>query len=84
LEHGRGTWDWINNIIDSSADRHHKQYGCWYNKNILSIVQEAGLQVDSCWRWHFGTTYFIVASPASRVEAVQQQQGPGAEAAQAA
>ena len=83
LEHGRGTWDWINETIDSKAARHYQTYGCWYNRDILSIVQQAGLQVDSCWRWHFGTTYFIVASPPA--EPQQTQQGrPGAKAAQAA
>jgi methyltransferase OMS1 len=64
LEHGQGTWDWINNKINESAARHYKTYGCWYNRDILGIVQEAGLQVESVSRpWlHFGTTYIIVAS----------------------
>lgn len=80
LEHGRGKYDWINKIIDDSAARHHKTFGCWYNRDILSIVEDAGLKVESLSRWHFGTSYMIVASPATE----QQQVVEAAAAAQAA
>jgi methyltransferase OMS1 len=65
LEHGQGTWDWINDKINNTADSHYKTYGCWYNRDILGIVEKSGLQVESVSRpWsHFGTTYIIVASP---------------------
>ncbi len=53
-------------------------------------MQDAGLVVDSCWRWHFGTTYYIVASaPTSEAATAAaagaaKQQGLGVEAAHAA
>lgn len=71
LEHGRGTWDIVNSMIDERAERHYRTYGCWYNRDILSILQDAGLQVDSLCRWHFGTSYVIVASPASPQQLAQ-------------
>jgi SAM-dependent methyltransferase len=76
LQHGRGTWGFANRHIDDTAVRHHKTYGCWYNREILDIVKDAGLRVDWLFRWHFGTTYLIVATPA--------QQQADANAAQAA
>lgn len=76
LQHGRGTWGYINRHIDAKAERHHQTYGCWYNRDILDIVNNAGLQVESLSRWHFGTTYLIVATPG--------QQQAEADAAQAA
>eukprot|EP00775_Hariotina_reticulata_P011711 gene11711-11856_t len=51
-------------MLDSNAERHQKLYGCWYNRDMLDIVKQAGLVVESSSRWHFGTTYVIVATPA--------------------
>jgi methyltransferase OMS1 len=76
LQHGRGTWGWANWYIDKTAESHYKTFGCWYDKDILGIVRDAGLQVDWLFRWHFGTTYLIVATPA--------QHKADADAAQAA
>lgn len=95
LQHGRGTWGFINRILDNSAgagrsgagrtlpqrcccnppaglcvapprrpaDDHWRKWGCYWNKNISQIVRQAGLRVESESRWHFGTTYLIVARP---------------------
>ncbi len=35
---------------------------CCFANKLLMLVQ-AGLIVDSCSRWHFGTTYVIKARP---------------------
>eukprot|EP00892_Ulva_mutabilis_P011158 jgi/Ulvmu1/8414/UM042_0121.1 len=66
LEHGRSSWDFVNNLLDSDAKRHHQNWGCWWNRDILAIVTEAGLEVEFVNRWHFGTTYCIVAKPSWR------------------
>lgn len=79
LEHGQGTWDFINGILNRNAQNHYNLYGCWYNRDILGIVEDAGLNVDSVSRWHFGTTHLIVASVPE-----QQQQRAAARVAQAA
>ncbi|GLC72044.1 hypothetical protein PLESTF_001198100 [Pleodorina starrii] len=63
LEHGRANYDWLNRKLDSSASDHQRKWGCLWNKDILAIVKKAGLRVDKVTRWHFGTSYFIVARP---------------------
>lgn len=63
LEHGRGWYGWINNVVDSGADGHAHSWGCIWNRDIEDIVKKSGLQVVSKYRWHFGTTYVIEAKP---------------------
>ncbi|KAJ8612584.1 hypothetical protein CTAYLR_009801 [Chrysophaeum taylorii] len=63
LEHGRSYYTPINNLLDKYAARHLRAWGCTWNRDIIKILQEAGLQVDSLTRFHFGTTYLIVARP---------------------
>ena len=65
LEHGRSDWDWVSNILDKHADPHAKRWGCYWNRDILAIVREAGLEIESVARYHLGTTYVIVATPPS-------------------
>jgi methyltransferase OMS1 len=62
IEHGRSYWDWVNEALDGSAEKHYSNWGCWWNRDIGRIVKEAGLTVESEQRWHFGTTYIIVAT----------------------
>ncbi|EFN59364.1 hypothetical protein CHLNCDRAFT_137827 [Chlorella variabilis] len=64
LQHGKGTWGFVNSILDSGAGEHYLKWGCWWNRDIERIVRQAGLRVDSMSRWHFGTTYLVVARPA--------------------
>jgi methyltransferase OMS1 len=59
LEHGRSTWNFINSILDSSAEKHLEKWGCRWNRDIEGLVKEAGLEVASMQRWHFGTTFVI-------------------------
>jgi len=61
LEHGKGHWGFVNNILDSGVEQHFEKWGCRWNKNILGLIEEAGLEVEKVWRWHFGTTYYIIA-----------------------
>lgn len=62
LEHGRGRWDWMNNFLDKSAERHANEFGCWWNRDIREIVDESGLEVVKIetpkW-WHGGTTWWV-------------------------
>jgi len=68
IEHGRGYYNWINNILDSIWEDHANKWGCITNRNIGDIVKESGLLVDSKWRWHFGTTWIITGHPPSDEE----------------
>lgn len=63
LEHGQGTWQWINDILDGLAPRHAAEFGCWWNRDIGKIVEESGLQVVEIRRRHFGTTWWIELKP---------------------
>ncbi|KAG1654359.1 hypothetical protein FOA52_011293 [Chlamydomonas sp. UWO 241] len=63
LQHGRGYYDWLNAQLDESAPKHHVKWGCWWNRDIEALIREAGLEVDKLSRWHFGTTYIVIARP---------------------
>ena len=62
LEYGRSYYKWLNDILDDNAGRHASQWGCVWNKDILQLVVDAGLTLQSNRRFHFGTSYFMVAS----------------------
>ncbi|KAH8592443.1 S-adenosyl-L-methionine-dependent methyltransferase [Bisporella sp. PMI_857] len=57
LEHGRGRWAWLNNVLDNSAKGHAEQHGCWWNRDIAEIVKKSGLEVVDGNTWHAGTTW---------------------------
>ncbi|OBZ87485.1 Methyltransferase OMS1, mitochondrial [Choanephora cucurbitarum] len=67
LEHGRSHYDWLNRLLDSNADKHVKQWGCWWNRDIMSLFEDERvkqkLEVVEHSRWHLGTTCFVVAKP---------------------
>ncbi|KAK3264147.1 hypothetical protein CYMTET_27094 [Cymbomonas tetramitiformis] len=62
IEHGRSYYDWLNKMLDESAEKHHAKWGCWWNRDIDHILEQADLNVISRDRWHFGTTYVIEAT----------------------
>lgn len=62
LEHGRSDWDWYSQtILDSSVCEHARKWGCYWNRDICQIVNDAGLTIENCTRFHLGTTYMIYA-----------------------
>lgn len=63
LEHGRSHYEWLNNILDNLAPLHADKHGCWWNKDILKIVEDSGLTVTKSKRYHFGTTYWLELRP---------------------
>ncbi|KAK9476808.1 S-adenosyl-L-methionine-dependent methyltransferase [Lipomyces japonicus] len=60
LEHGRGTWDFINRILDKNAKARAEHFGCRWNLDIGEIVRQAGLAIESESRSHLGTTWTVV------------------------
>jgi len=48
------------------APKHAAKWGCIWNRDIAGLVAASGLQVEELSTYHFGTTYFIVASPGPR------------------
>ncbi|CAO3677040.1 unnamed protein product [Rhizopus microsporus] len=67
LEHGRSHYDWLNRLLDSNVDKHVKQWGCWWNRDIVGLFENERvkdkLEIVNVSRWHFGTTCYIVAKP---------------------
>ena len=64
LEHGRSkTWPFITHYLDKNAERHAKNWGCVWNRDLDQIVQDSGLQIEIQHTWHFGTTYYMVCRP---------------------
>lgn len=61
LEHGRGTYDTINKILDDRAEKRLKTWGCRWNLDIGEILDDSGLDIVEEKRTHLGTTWCIVA-----------------------
>ena len=40
LQHGRGTWSFINSMLDKDAQKHHDKWGCWWNRDILGLLEQ--------------------------------------------
>lgn len=45
LEHGRGSYGWLNSLLDKFAPNHFRKYGCWWNRDIEEIVRRAEREV---------------------------------------
>jgi len=74
LEHGRSKkWQGLNNHLDKHAERHAKNLGCVWNRDIDLLVDKSGLQVEKLDTWHFGTTYYIVCKPGDKADLVSQR-----------
>lgn len=64
LEHGRSkSYEGLSGYLDKHAERHAKNWGCVWNRDIDQIVESSGLQLEKLNNWHFGTTYYIVCRP---------------------
>lgn len=68
IEHGKASYDWLNNLLDAQAQQHADNWGCIWNLDIEKVVRSSGLQITSLSRFHFGTTYVIQARPTARKE----------------
>ena len=40
LEHGKASWDFLNSSLDQGAQEHFAKWGCWWNRDILRLVNE--------------------------------------------
>lgn len=45
LEHGRGSYGWLNALLDRLAPRHFRKYGCWWNRDIEALVRAEAAEV---------------------------------------
>lgn len=67
LEHGKSNFDWLNKLLDKTAHGHAGRFGCWWNRDIGAIAEEAaqraGMEIVETRRKHFGTTWVIEMRP---------------------
>lgn len=63
LEHGKPQEEGkISQMLGRASAKHAKEWGCWWNRNILRIIEVAGMQPKDCSisRYHFDTTKVII------------------------
>lgn len=60
LEHGRSTWDMINNHLDFRSEKRMKTWACRWNLDIGELIDDAGLDITYEKRVHMGTTWMLV------------------------
>lgn len=60
LEHGRGNWEWLNNVLDKTSEGHARTWGCWWNRDVEGLVKESGMEILERNDKHFGTTVVMV------------------------
>lgn len=64
IEHGKGTWRLINDILSANEQRHFERWGCHFNRDldadITDLVEKENLSVIYRRRFHFGTTLAVV------------------------
>jgi methyltransferase OMS1 len=64
LEHGRSkSWEFITKYLDKHAERHAKNWGCVWNRDLDQVLEESGLRLETLRTWHFGTTYYVICTP---------------------
>ncbi|KAG0280555.1 hypothetical protein BGZ95_009678 [Linnemannia exigua] len=61
LEHGNSHWGFMKDMQAKKLDRHVHKYGCYWNREIGDLVQDAGLKVVEQERSQLGTVYYIIA-----------------------
>jgi len=75
LEHGRSKkWQGLSNYLDRHAERHAKNWGCVWNRDIDRMLHDAGLEVKTLDTWHFGTTYYAVCGPGDKVQLTKERE----------
>lgn len=71
LEHGRSYRSWLNRVLDNSAEKHAEIHGCWFNRDIGALVEDAarqtGLEVVNERRYHLGTTWVFELKPSPQL-----------------
>ncbi|KAK3821022.1 MAG: S-adenosyl-L-methionine-dependent methyltransferase [Benniella sp.] len=60
LEHGNSHWGFMQDMQARQLDRHVHKYGCYWNREIEELVQDAGLRVVEKERSQLGTVYYMI------------------------
>ncbi|KAB5542897.1 S-adenosyl-L-methionine-dependent methyltransferase [Coniochaeta sp. 2T2.1] len=68
LEHGRGYFDFLNRWLDQTSEKHFNKHGCWWNRDIEAIVQEAARTVPGLEVVHLGRPLLRMAGTTLVIE----------------
>ena len=63
LEHGRSDRAWLGRWQDRRAERHARHLGCYWNREPLALVRQAGLRLLTTERRFFGIFHLLEAAP---------------------
>lgn len=63
LEHGRSNVALVNRFLDWGADAHYASMGCRWNQRPRTVVERAGLEVESVRTGFFGLLTAMVVRP---------------------
>ncbi len=77
LEHGRSSNERLARWQDKKAEKHAKRFGCNWNRNILGLLGEANLEIDSIKQYCFGVFHAIEVQPTSVSDTILRQQMTG-------
>lgn len=76
LEHGRThEYEGLSKYLDKNAERHAKNWGCVWNRDLDDIMAKASIRIESLTKWHFGTTYYVICRPNLAKEGGQHREG---------
>jgi ubiquinone/menaquinone biosynthesis C-methylase UbiE len=64
LEHGRSRQEGLGRWQDRRAERHAQALGCYWNREPLELVRQAGLQLIWAQRTFFSIIHLVEAQPA--------------------
>jgi methyltransferase OMS1 len=74
IEHGRGKWKWLNSLLDKSAEAHAHKFGCWWNRDLVKIVEDSELELINFSTKHGGTTSWIELKKPKTLEQVEPEE----------
>ena len=70
LEHGAPYHKYatVRRYLDNTVEMQVEKWGCYCNRDIVRLVKQAGMEIETEARRHFGTTYLLICKPRASVK----------------
>lgn len=75
LEHGKSTYETLNENMAKDVEKRLAKWGCRYNMDLGEIVDDSDLEIVSEKRLHLGTTWVFVLKLKGSPEKVDEKHG---------
>lgn len=62
FEYGWSEYGWLSNILDYFVDVYVWWWGCYWNRDILKLIEDVGLEIVEKLMYYFGITFVIEAT----------------------